>query len=136
MTLETLKKRSSFLYVREGSKWIAPSLVLQTRKRPDVDAHDLDASNGSLSDTLPRFGFTASKKVGNAVKRNRAKRRLREAVRQLALDKGAKPSRTGYDYVLIARQDTIRLSFDDILRDMRFAFSRVHGKRKHSSKKR
>ncbi|MGH1349572.1 MAG: ribonuclease P protein component [Methyloligellaceae bacterium] len=136
MPLETLKNRSSFLYVREGSKWIAPSLVLQARKRPDIVSQDPDVKNSGSEDIRPRFGFTASKKVGNAVKRNRAKRRLREAVRQLALDKGAKPSRAGYDYVLIARQDTIRLSFDDILRDMHFAFGRVHGKKRHSSRKR
>ncbi len=136
MPLETLKSRSNFLYVREGSKWIAPSLVLQARKRPCADTPDLNIQGSGAADLLPRFGFTASKKVGNAVRRNRAKRRLREAVRQLALDKGAKPSQAGYDYVLIARQDTIRLSFDDILQDMRFAFERVHGKRRHFSRKR
>ena len=129
--METLKKRSSFLYVREGAKWISPTLVLQARVRP---GQPTDEESGNIC--LPRFGFTASKKVGNAVQRNRAKRRLREAVRHLTFDKGMKPARNTYDYVLIARLDTLRLGFDEILKDMSIAFERVHGRGKRRSRKR
>ena len=67
----------------------------------------------------PRFGFTVTKKLGNAVARNRIKRRLREAVRA-----GARPE-AGYDYVLIARHKAFTCAYADLLRDMTFAFSKI-----------
>jgi len=71
-----------------------------------------------------RIGFTCSKKVGSAVARNRAKRRLREIAR-LALPQGGRP---GWDYVLIGRAGvTATRPFDDLLSDLRAALSRLHG---------
>lgn len=133
MSLEILKKRASFLYVREGNKWVTPSLILQARRQPNSDSEEKGPEQ-----TLqpPRFGFTASKKVGNAVERNRTKRRLREAVRHLDLEKGTHLSRLGFDYVLIARRGTLKPSFEELLNDIRIAFKRVHDKKKRSHKKR
>ncbi len=129
MSLETLKKRENFLYVREGNVWVTPSVVLQARKRekPPISTCQQEKSL-KLHDlhSKPRYGFIASKKVGNAVQRNRAKRRLKEAVRRLGLDKGYKPSRSLYDYVLIARQATLNCEFGNLLRDMQKAFDKVH----------
>jgi ribonuclease P protein component len=66
-------------------------------------------------------GFTCSKKVGNAVARNRAKRRLREAARQILTGEAA----MGHDYVLIGRQETLRRPFVLLLQDLRTALKRV-----------
>ncbi len=86
------------------------SLVLQARRR--------DGDDQSV-----RIGFTVSRKVGNAVERNRVRRRLREAVRSRA---GAFV-RTGYDYVIIGRRAALTTPFARILTDLEAAFRKVHG---------
>jgi len=68
-----------------------------------------------------RVGFTCSKKVGNSVARNRAKRRLRAAAAEL-LPSLAQP---GFDYVLIGRQETLRRPYGLLLQDLRTALKRV-----------
>lgn len=86
-------------------------LMLQARDRKDDD--------GAI-----RVGFTCSKKVGNAVERNRAKRRLRAAAASV-LPGLAKP---GWDYVLIGfRERTARRVFADLEDDLRDAVAKVHG---------
>ena len=65
--MERLRQRADFLAAASGIKSTATAFVLQARKRID--------------DGPARFGFTVSKKVGNAVERNRVRRRLREIVR-------------------------------------------------------
>lgn len=70
-----------------------------------------------------RVGFTCSKKIGNAVARNRAKRRLREAARLVLPEHG----RPGWDYVLIGRPDvTASRPFDLLQEDLRYALRRIH----------
>lgn len=91
-----LKRRAEFLRAaREGRKVGRSTLVLQALPRADEST---------------RLGFTATKKIGNAVTRNRAKRRLR-AVARLGL--GANPA-PGWDLVLIARDDTPTCPFGDL----------------------
>ncbi len=90
-----------------------PGFVLQARPRPAQDAADI---------IVARFGFTATRKLGGAVVRNRAKRRLRALVRHLA-SRDAKP---GYDYVLIAREGTLKRPFAALLDDFRVALQKVH----------
>jgi ribonuclease P protein component len=107
-----LKTRAEFLHVREGSRFAAPSLVLQARARGDA---------GALSD-VARFGFTASKALGGAVLRNRARRRLKEAVRIV----GPEHAVPGYDYVLIARAGTVQRRFTEITKDLERALTKVH----------
>ena len=90
-----LKRRPEFLHVAGGRrKWVTPGVILQARKRQQGD---------SGSDLVPaeaiRVGFTASRKVGPAVARNRARRRLRAACSEVMPQMG----QAGYDYVLIAR---------------------------------
>lgn len=108
-----LKTRAEFLHVREGSRFAAPSLVLQARVRGEKP---------SAASDLARFGFTASKALGGAIKRNRARRRLKEAVRIVA------PSHAvpGYDYVLIARAGTVQRRFTEITKDLQRALTKIH----------
>lgn len=135
MSYETLKRRVEFLYVRQGCKWITQSVVLQARKRgPSQKTKETTTCEPENAIPAPRFGFTASKKVGNAVKRNRARRRLKAAVRHLGLHRGKKHSRPGYDYVLIARQSTLKRGFQDLLNDIRIAFKQVHRKNRNQGK--
>ena len=68
-----------------------------------------------------RVGFTASKKVGNAVRRNRAKRRLRVLADTVLRDR-AEP---GHDYVLIARAATVERDFAELRDDLHFSLKRV-----------
>ncbi|WP_291729343.1 ribonuclease P protein component [Leisingera sp. F5] len=71
-----------------------------------------------------RMGFTCSKKVGNAVARNRAKRRLREAARMILPAHG----RPGWDYVLIGRAvETAQRPFEELKRDLIYALKKIHG---------
>ena len=107
-----LKTRAEFLHVRGGARFTAPSLVLQARRR----------DSGEAERHLARFGFTATKALGGAVVRNRARRRLKEAVR-LA---GPAHAVEGYDYVLIAREGTVQRRFTELIRDLERALAKVH----------
>ena len=71
-----------------------------------------------------RVGFTVSRKVGNAVERNRVRRRLREVVRLSPPDR----MRHGFDYVLIGRRAALDLPFGRLTEDFDRALARVHGK--------
>jgi ribonuclease P protein component len=109
-----LKRRSEFLRVaRDGRSWTSPGLVLQVWRRDERD----DMPKPSAI----RVGFTASRKVGNAVARNRARRRLREVARRL-LPAMAAPGR---DYVLIGRRATIERPFLLLLADLETALRRL-----------
>lgn len=68
-----------------------------------------------------RVGFTASKKVGGAVVRNRARRRLKALAREVIANEAA----PGYDYVVIARAETATRDFADLRKDLRFALKRL-----------
>lgn len=88
-----LRKRAEFLAVRAGEKRRGRLFLLEARRRGDADD--------------PRLGITVTRKVGNAVVRNRIRRRLREAVRVHAAD----DMTAGTDYVIVARRDILAAPF-------------------------
>ena len=83
------------------------------------------------TDLQARLGFTVSKKVGNAVKRNRVRRRLKEAAR-IVMPESAMPNN---DYVIIGRRNTLDLPFDKIKSDIVFALKIAHREMKKQSAK-
>ncbi len=110
--LTTLKRRADFLAAaKSGFKYVKPSVIIQARTRGHCE----------ISASALRAGFTATKKLGNAVIRNRAKRRLRAASAQLLPGLGL----PGCDYVFIGREATVRGTFDDLIRDMKHALKRL-----------
>jgi ribonuclease P protein component len=114
--MERLRRRADFLKAATGIKVPGPAFVLQARDRRD---------------TRPaRVGFTVSKKVGNAVERNRVRRRLREAVRLT----GGGQMLPGYDYVLIGRHGALAAAFDRMQEDLRRALQRAHPGRHDAAK--
>ena len=122
--LHTLRVRREFLAVAKGDKQVRRGLVLQARQR-DVNAlTDLDDASDSTSDadTAIRFGLTATKKIGNAVIRNRTRRRLRV----LALEILSAHGQPGYDYVLIGRAATKHRTWDGLRTDLRSALKKLH----------
>lgn len=107
---QILTRRRDFIATSHGRRQGTAGIHLQGRRRDD----------GS---DLMRVGYTCSKKVGNAVARNRAKRRLREIAR-LILPKHGRP---GWDYVLVGRpQTTAALPFTQLQADLIRALDRVH----------
>jgi ribonuclease P protein component len=108
--MQRLKQRADYLAAAAGRKAPGAAFILQARPR---------------GDTAPaRFGFTVSKKVGNAVERNRVRRRLRDVVRRSA----ALPQLAGHDYVLIGRRAALALPFERMIAEFAGALKRVHGK--------
>ena len=108
LRLETLQKRADFLRAARSKRVVTPGFILQIRTRE--------------ADGPVRVGYTCSKKVGNAVARNRAKRRLREIAR-LVLTDGGKP---GTDYVLIGRAtETAQRPFLQLQSDLQAALART-----------
>ena len=106
-SLDRLRIRADFLRAARGIRRSNGSLTLETCPTPEP----------ALKPDAMRVGFTASKKVGNAVARNRAKRRLRAAAAALLPLYGV----AGHDYVLVARTATLARPFPALLEDLKAA---------------
>lgn len=109
--LDRLKKRRDFLAAAKAERAGVASFLMQGRDRGDGAG--------------VRVGFTVTKKTGNSVVRNRIRRRLREAVRQV-LPEAARP---GFDYVLVAREAALRTPFDSLVSEMERAVRKLHAPR-------
>ena len=108
----TIKRRSDFISAAASRQYVTLGVLVQARNRCDNIAE-------------ARFGITCSKKIGNAVTRNRAKRRLREAAKIMLPDL----ARSGWDYVLIGRPEkTVARRFSELKKDIGFALVKLHKK--------
>ena len=116
--MERMRHRADFLAAAAGAKASGSAFTLQACRRDDEGP--------------ARVGFTVSKKVGNAVERNRVRRRLREIVRLAPAGR----LQAGHDYVLISRPKAHDCPFSDLLRDIEFAFSRIPSMKEDASKPR
>ena len=104
-----LKSRKDYLRIQNfGLNAVSKGLILQTA--PNKDNHN-----------DKRFGFTASRKVGNAVERNRAKRRLRALIQINYKEQ----FNYGMDYVLIARKDTVSRNFHKLNAELLWAINNL-----------
>ena len=105
--LGRLKKRPEFLAVNATrQKWVSDNVIVQYQP--------------SSSDIF-KFGITATKKIGNAVIRNKAKRRLRSAIREIVKNTSVKPS----NIVLVARHSTAACDWDKLLKDLKWCLKRL-----------
>jgi ribonuclease P protein component len=111
VVVERLRRRADFRVAASGMRAAGRSFVLQARSRGDQGA--------------VRIGFTVARQVGDAVERNRVRRRLREIVRvsMAAAGGGLCP---GHDYVLIGRRPALGAPFGEMMRDLDAALARVH----------
>lgn len=106
--MERIRRRADFLAAAGGRKAVSQSFLIQSRRRGD--------------DGPARVGFTVSRKVGNAVERNRVRRRLRELVRL----SGAADMRAGHDYVVVGRSAALRAGFAAMIGEMQVSLGRLH----------
>jgi len=117
-----LKRRAEFLRVADARrKAVTPGLILQALKRPREATAETTAMLNAETTDAPRVGFTASRKVGIAVARNRARRRLRAAAGEV-MPRHAAP---GHDYVVIARLQTLKRPFAALLGDFEAALKQL-----------
>ncbi|MDP6603783.1 MAG: ribonuclease P protein component [Rhodospirillales bacterium] len=110
-----IKRRVDFVRVaRAGRKWVAPGLILQVLNAPE-------GGNSADGRAVVRVGFTVSRKVGNAVVRNRVRRRLRAAVGEvMPAFAGA-----GHDFVVIGRAATRRRPYASLITDLKRGLKRL-----------
>ncbi|MEL6336808.1 MAG: ribonuclease P protein component [Pseudomonadota bacterium] len=122
-TVSVIKKRRDFLAASRARRHTTAGVLVQGRARRDGEP--------GVDGEAVRVGYTCSKKIGNAVTRNRAKRRLRAAVAEV-LPAAAQP---GWDYVMVGRPGaTVARPFAALKADIAEGLTRVHAPRKPQSR--
>lgn len=130
LKISTLKKRSSFEFANKFAKKISTKgLVLQLIEKKQIEELFKEGAKKPLFSVydvseLPKFGFTATKRVGGAVVRNKCKRRLRALVQKIIQ---TKPELfiAGNLYIFIARTETITRNFEMLLKDAKYALYNI-----------
>lgn len=129
-TVGRLKTRPQFLKVAAAKrKWVTPGLVLQAARRQHGEdraapvARMAPAEKAQSGEPEVRVGFTVTRKVGNAVERNRVKRRLRAVAAEVFPRHG----RSGTDYVVVGRAATLTRRFDALRADLEQALRKLDG---------
>ena len=118
MDIQTIKKRRDFLKGNNAPYAAMPSVVVQSYVRTDEVVE---------TDQSVMMGITCSKKVGNAVIRNRAKRRLREAGKIVLKEIGKKKT----NYIFIARKElTVKVKFTDLCNHIEIAINKIYDQEK------
>ncbi|MHB2166685.1 ribonuclease P protein component [Alsobacter sp. R-9] len=113
---ERLRRRAEYVAAAKGRRISSRTFSLQGIERRGSD-RDLPG---------PRFGITVTRKIGTATERNRVKRRLRAALRQIAGDPGGSPGPSYFDYVIVARRDVLTAPFQTLTGDIVGAIRGVH----------
>ncbi|MBM5782830.1 MAG: ribonuclease P protein component [Pelagibacterales bacterium] len=117
----TIQKSNEFKKIsKENKKFHAKTILLLSTTTPLFYSYNQE--QGKNAKEFCRVGYTVSKTVGNAVIRNLAKRRLREAVRNLF----PQYAKTQFDYVVIAKREIAEADFKKILADLKFCLKRIH----------
>jgi ribonuclease P protein component len=143
---ERLRRRADFLRAAKGMRFYARGLTLQAVPRP-IPSETMDrtpedpttfgvgtrpartgiATEGfPCAEAQPRFGFTVTKQSGGAVRRNRIRRRLKEALRLL----NPLPARPGHDYVILARPEALSMPFLDLQGELIRALGKIAAREK------
>ena len=115
-----MKRRADFLRAQKFRRQYTPGLTLESCRSPE-----------GVPSEICRVGFTASRKVGSAVKRNRAKRRLRAAAAEILPLLGRK----GHDYVLVAKVATLSRPYAALLADLTKALTGAHAELEADAKR-
>jgi ribonuclease P protein component len=116
-----LTRRAEFQRAARGKRAQDQAFTLQACRRPSPDA-----------ETVARVGFTVTKKVGNAVVRNRIRRRLREAIKRISADIAL----GGHDYVVLAREAALRAEFVTLVESLGRAFAEIRRGKPRSGQER
>lgn len=112
--IKHLKKSKDFITVsQKGTRWVTPGVVV-------IMVHQ--SCLGLEMNVQSRVGFTASRRIGGAVQRNYAKRRLRALAQEIISEQGM----FGNDYVLIARQEILTRDFKKVKKDLLNALKHLH----------
>ncbi|HCR85954.1 MAG TPA: ribonuclease P protein component [Alphaproteobacteria bacterium] len=120
---DRMKKRREFITLsKKGNKIITKGMILQFGKKT-ANENSLSDAESFLPDQ-PRIGYTASKSVGKSVYRNRARRRMREATREV-FKQHPRLFKKDHSYNFIARYSTIERPFESLVKDIKYALHNV-----------
>ena len=108
-SIQVIRKRSDFLAANRGKRFVAPGFILLVHRRRS------SARGNDISENTVRYGITVTKKIGNAVTRNRMKRRFRALLAEALPDLGI----SGADHIMIGRKQDGERAFGDLLHDLR-----------------
>lgn len=121
---ETIKKRAEFLAIgKKNISYYSKSTLILAQKTPEKYLED-------KSEDFCRVGYTVTKKIGNAVVRNKCKRRYREIFRSLA----PKLAQNNFDYIFLARKEILNADFKKMKADIEFCLKGIKKKIANDSK--